>query len=184
MIREFVVLPDRRIRQLSSEIISFDKHLRQIIEDLISTALAQKDPVALGLAAPQIGITKRVFAARVRNKFKPFVNPKIIKSSKTQTSLMEGCFSVTGIYGSVIRPAEIDITAFDAFGKMFTKHYKGLSAKIIQHEFDHLNGILFIDYVKKQNGKLFKVEKNKKGHEELIELPLISWENPSFGTLK
>ncbi len=170
MIKEFVALPDPKIRQVSKEVVAFDKSVQALIKNLMDTAQAQKNPVALGLAAPQIGIFKRVFIARVRNKFKPFINPKITKSSKDNASLLEGCFSVHGIYGSVLRSAEVDIESQDAHGKKFTKLFKGLAAKIIQHELDHLDGILFIDHVHAQNGKLFKVKKNKKGKEELVEI--------------
>ncbi len=184
MIKPFIALPDQKIRQASKEVISFDKSLEKLVEDLVDTAAVQAEPIALGLAAPQIGVFKRVFIARIRNKFKPFVNPKILKSSKDRANLLEGCFSVGGIYGSVSRPAEIDVEAFDQYGKKFVKHFKGLEAKIIQHELDHLNGGLFIDHVKKQNGKLFKVEKTKKGKEELVELPLLSWNDKTFEVLK
>lgn len=184
MIKSFIALPDQKIRNGSQEVKSFDNSLVKLIADLVDTALVQKDPVALGLAAPQIGVFKNVFVARIRNKFKPFVNPKIIKVSKNRASLMEGCFSVGGIYGGVTRPAEVDIEAFDAYGKKFVKHLKGLEAKIFQHELDHLSGTLFIDHVKKQNGKLFKVKTNKKKKEELIELPLADWDDHTFEVLK
>ncbi len=183
MVKTFLALPDQKIRSSSQEVKGFDKSLAKLITDLTDIASVQKDPVALGLAAPQIGVFKRVFIARIRGKFKPFVNPKIVKLSKNKVSLMEGCFSVGGIYGSVTRPAEVDIEAFDAYGKKFTKHLKGLEAKIFQHELDHLTGILFIDHVKKQNGKLFKVKTNKKKKEELIELPLIAWDDKTFDIL-
>ncbi len=169
MIKNFITLPDQKIRQISQEVSGFDKSIEGLIQDLIDTSNAQENPIALGLAAPQIGVFKKVFVARIRNKFKPFVNPKIIKFSKNRANLMEGCFSVNGIYGGVTRPAEVDVEAYDQYGKKFTKHYKSLEAKIIQHELDHLSGVLFIDHVKKQNGKFFRVEKNKKGKEELVE---------------
>lgn len=184
MIKTFIALPDQKIRNRSQEVKGFDKSLVKLITDLIDTALIQKDPVALGLAAPQIGVFKKVFVARIRNKFKPFINPKIIKLSKNRANLMEGCFSVGGIYGGVTRPAEIDIEAFDVYGKKFIKHLKGLEAKIFQHELDHLAGILFIDHVKKQNGKLFKIKTNKKKKEELHQLPLADWDDQTFENLK
>ncbi|MDO8487091.1 MAG: peptide deformylase [Candidatus Curtissbacteria bacterium] len=184
MIKTFIALPDQKIRISSQEVKSFDNSLVKLITDLVDTASAQTNPIALGLAAPQIGVFKHVFVAKIRNKFKPFVNPKIIKSYKNRANLMEGCFSVGGIYGGVTRPAEVDIEAFDAYGKKFVKHLKGLEAKIFQHELDHLTGVLFIDYVKKQNGKLFKVKTNKKKKEELIELPLADWDDKTFEVLK
>ncbi|OGD94361.1 peptide deformylase [Candidatus Curtissbacteria bacterium RIFCSPHIGHO2_01_FULL_41_44] len=170
MVKPIFTIPDKRLRQKSEEIIAFDKTIGQIIADLTDTLVAQTDPPGLGLSAPQIGITKRLFVAKIRNKFKAFVNPQILKFSKKELALLEGCFSVPELYGHVVRPAEIDITACDRIGKQFKNHYKGLPARIIQHEVDHLNGVLFVDHVHNQNGKLFKVEKNKKGKEQLVEV--------------
>lgn len=172
MQRVIVALPDQRIRQKSAPVTSFDKSLEKLIQDLIDTATVQTDPIALGMAAPQIGVTKRVFIARIRNKFVVFINPRILKTSKEETSLLEGCFSVSGLYGQVNRPAELNLEAYDKQGRKIRKTFRGLPAKIIQHEIDHLNGILFIDHIKNQNGKLFKVEKTKTGKEELVEIAL------------
>ena len=169
MIKPFVALPDERIRQKSESVNAFDNSIRSLIADLTETAQAQENPPALGLAAPQIAVLKRVFVAKIRNKFRPFVNAKILKTSKKQGAYLEGCFSVGGKYGHAIRPMEIDVEAQDKTGKKFKRHYKGLAARIIQHEIDHLEGTLFIDHVFAQNGKLFRVEKDKKGKEMLVE---------------
>ena len=170
MNKNFTTLPDQRLRQTSDEIIAFDKSVADLIRDLIEVSQIQTDPQALGMAAVQIGVLKRVFVGRIRNKFKPFVNARIIKASKKQAPLLEGCFSVKGIYGQVMRPAEVTIEAQDKNGKKMIKSYKGLAAKIVQHEIDHQNGILFVDHVHNQNGKLFRVEKDKEGKEQLVEI--------------
>lgn len=169
MIKPVLTLPDERLRQRSVEIISFDQSLFKIIQDLTETLETQKI-AGLGLSAPQIGIFRRVFVARVRKKVKAFVNANILKFSKKEMAYLEGCFSVPLIYGHVIRPAEIDLESQDRHGKRLLQHYKGLPARIIQHEIDHLNGILFVDHVHDQNGKLFRVEKDEKGKEQLIEV--------------
>lgn len=166
---EFVALPDPKIREHSEEVRGFDQNLEQIINDLVEVSLIQKSPPALGMAAPQINVFKRVFVALIRNKFKPFVNPKIMKYGKEETALLEGCFSVPGIYGHVLRPSEVDIEAQDRQGKKISMHLKGLAAKIFQHEYDHLDGKLFVDHVSQQNGKYFKVEKDQEGKETLVE---------------
>lgn len=170
MIKEIVALPNQTIRNKSLAVAGFDESLRSIISDLIETSEIQTDPPALGMAAPQIGIFKRAFVARIRNKFRPFVNPKITKISPEETSLMEGCFSVKGLYGQVMRPSEIEVEYQDTFGKKVKGKLKGLPAKIFQHELDHLNGVLFIDHVDTQNGKMFRPKKNKDGKEEFIEI--------------
>ncbi len=173
MIKKFVTLPDQKIRQTSQEVVAFDKSVVRIVHDLLETAEVQKEPVALGLAAPQISVFKRVFVARIRNKFKHFINPTIVKYSPKEVTLMEGCFSVPEIYGNVIRPQEVDVKYYDMHGKLQQTHFKGLAAKIIQHEFDHLDGILFIDHVHTQNGKTFKVVKDEEGKEQFVETPLV-----------
>ncbi|MBI3282965.1 peptide deformylase [Candidatus Curtissbacteria bacterium] len=170
MIRTFTALPDEKIRQKSDAVIAFDKSLANLIGDLTQTAQVQENPTALGLAAPQIGVAKRVFVIRIKNKFKPFVNARLIRAGKKQGAYLEGCFSVPGIYGHVIRPLEVTVEAQDKGGKSFTKTYKGLAARIIQHEIDHLSGRLFVDHTYEQNGKLFKIEKDKKGKEQLVEI--------------
>lgn len=166
---QFIALPNRRIRQTSEQVKDFGPNLQKLIDELIAVSLAQKDPPALGMAAPQIGVFKRVFVALMRNKFKPFVNPQIKKFGKGETALLEGCFSIHGIYGHVMRPSEIDIEAQDRYGKPIKVHLKGLAAKIFQHEFDHLSGKLFIDCIGEQNGKLFRTQKDKEGKETLVE---------------
>ncbi len=161
---------DKRLRQVSREVKSFDKNLSGLIIDLTETLEAQTDPPGLGLSAPQIGILKRVFVGRIRNKIRGFVNPKIIKFSRQEVTILEGCLSVPELYGHVARPAELDLESQDVHGRKSARHYKGLPARIIQHEVDHLNGMLFIDHVHTQNGKMFKVGKDKRGREQLLEV--------------
>lgn len=171
---DFVALPDRRIRQTSEHVRDFGPNLQKLIDELTAASLAQKDPPALGMAAPQIGVFKRVFVALIRNKFKPFVNPRIVKFGKEETALLEGCFSVHEIFGHVMRPSEIDIEAQDRYGKPQKAHLKGQPAKIFQHELDHLSGRLFIDCVSEQNGKLFRIQKDKEGKETLMETSILT----------
>ena len=168
MIKPFVTISDEKIRQKSDEVVAFDRKLAELIRTLQEVSAVQTDPPALGMAAVQIGTPKRVFVARIRKRFKPFVNARILKSSKKAGAFLEGCFSVGGIFGHVIRPLEVTVEAQDMRGKKITKTYKGLTARIIQHEIDHLEGILFTDHVHNQNGKLFRVEKDKKGKERLV----------------
>jgi len=172
MIHSILTIPENatRLRQRSDEVIAFDQALAKLVNDLVDTLTAQTAPIGLGLSAPQIGIMKRVFVARVRNKIKHFVNPNILKFSPKEIDFLEGCFSVPLLYGHVIRPAEIDLEAYDKQGKLSHNRYKGLAGRIIQHEIDHLNGILFIDHVHDQNGKMFRVKKTKRGKEELVEI--------------
>lgn len=175
MIKDILTIPraNTELRGISDEIVHFDKSVENLIDDLTDTLIAQTDPIGLGLSAPQIGVFKRAFVARVRNRIKAFVNPRIIKFSKKEISFLEGCFSVPEIYGHVLRPAEIDLESQDKLGKLAKTHYKGMASRIIQHELDHLDGKLFIDHIHDQNGKVFKLEKDKKGKEQFIEVPLV-----------
>jgi len=170
MIKDILTTPNNKLRQRSDEVVSFDSVLSKLVEDLSDTLVAQTDPVGLGLSAIQIGVLKRVFVAKIRNKIKTFVNPKILKFSKKELAYLEGCFSIPELYGHVRRPSEIDLQAQDKQGKISKTHYKGLPARIIQHEIDHLDGALFTDHVHDQNGKLFRLEKGKKGKEQLVEV--------------
>ena len=170
MTKPILTLPDKRLCQRSQGVTAFDKVLQNLVVDLTDTLISQTDPVGLGLSAPQIGVFRRVFVARIKRKVKAFVNPKILKFSQKEITYLEGCFSVPDLYGHVARPAGIDLEAQDKQGKKSRGRYKGLPARIIQHEIDHLDGILFIDHVHAQNGKIFKVEKDKKGKEELVEV--------------
>lgn len=170
MIKKILTLPDPKLRQRSQEVTAFDQALSRLIDDLANTLEAQTDPPGLGISAVQIGSLKRVFVARIRNRIRPFINPKILKFSKKEVAILEGCLSVPDLYGHVIRPQEVDVEACDRHGKSFRNHYRGLAARIIQHEMDHLNGILFIDHVHDQNGKIFQVEKDKGGKDQLVEI--------------
>src|SRR3972149_12199345 len=156
MVKKILITPDKKLRQISQEITGFDGSLKSLIANLIETLEIQTDPPGLGLSAPQIGIFRRVFVAKIRNRIKSFVNPKILRVSKGEVTFLEGCFSVPDLYGHVMRPAEIDLEVQNKNGQKTRIHYKSLPARIIQHEIDHLNGILFIDHVHAQNGKIFK----------------------------
>ncbi len=129
--------------------------MKSLIKDLADTMRAQG---LVGIAAPQIGISQQVFLTETRKtKFRKnvkgndalqvYINPKIIKRSKSHTVLMEGCGSLAeaGLFGPVKRPKEITVQAYDRRGNIFTIKAKGLLAKIIQHEYDHLQGIICID---------------------------------------
>ena len=170
MKREILTTPNPELRKKSQSVTAFDKSLENLVIDLTETLEAQTNPPGLGLSAPQIGVLKRVFVARIRNRVKGFTNPVIRKFSKNEIAYLEGCFSVPLLYGHVTRPAEIELESQEITGKKNTKTYKGLPARIIQHEVDHLDGTLFTDHIHDQNGKLFKVEKDKKGKESLVEV--------------
>lgn len=129
---------------------------RKIIKDLARVMSSQGDAIAI--SAVQIGkpirlfmISKKAFniierpEERRTRKDMVFINPKITKTSKTKQLLEEGCLSVRYVYGNVLRSEKAGIEAFDENGKKFSRGFSGLLAQVVQHEVDHLNGILFID---------------------------------------
>ncbi len=133
--------------------VPLDKTSQQIITDLVDTMRACE---LVGIAAPQIGKGVRIFVTEVRKtKFRKntpiplqvFINPEIIESSKKQVSDWEGCGSVANSYlfAKVMRPEKVTVRAFDQQGEKFELETSGLLARIIQHENDHLNGVLFTD---------------------------------------
>lgn len=113
-----------------------------------------KDAKGLGLAAPQVGYSLRLFTVNVESKIYVFINPEIKDISAEKIPFEEGCLSVPKIWGPVVRPKKLTIKALDENGKPIKIRAKGLLARVIQHEMDHLNGILFIDRAE----KLYKVE--------------------------
>lgn len=125
--------------------------IKGLIADMIAT---MKKANGIGLAAPQVGAPFRIFTANVEDKIYVFINPEVKNLSQDESSFEEGCLSVQEIWGPVVRPKKLTIKALDENGKPVKIRAKGLLARVIQHEMDHLNGTLFIDKAE----KLYKVE--------------------------
>ena len=145
------------IRSRANEVRKFNSpEIQKTIRDLIDS---MRHNNLVGMAAPQIGNGMRIFVSEIRKtKFRKavkednlriFINPRIVKKSKRQASGFEGCGSVVaaGLFGRVRRPENVEVSAFNAKGQPFRLKVNGLLARIIQHEIDHLNGIVFIDRV-------------------------------------
>jgi len=127
----------------------FVEHLTKEVRDLIiQMKKIMENDNGVGLAAPQINVSQRIIICNVDNKFYSFINPEIVKSSKETSSIEEGCLSLPNIYGEVERPEKIILKAIDSDGKKIKLKVFGLLARVIQHEIDHLDGILFIDKAK------------------------------------
>lgn len=138
--------PDERLRLQASEITSFDAPLQQLIDDMMETMYDQQ---GVGLAATQINVQQRLICIDVstsRDEPLVLINP-VISQSQGLVVNEEGCLSVPGTYASVERAETIQVTALDRHGEAITLDADGLLAICIQHEIDHLNGILFIDYL-------------------------------------
>lgn len=117
--------------------------LRSFIDEMFDTMIEAN---GVGLAGPQAGISKRIFVVIADDDDRRvFINPQIISTSAELSDYEEGCLSVPGVYETIQRPAKVSVQAYNENGKMFTLDAEGLLARIIQHEYDHLEGMLFID---------------------------------------
>jgi peptide deformylase len=173
MIKEIVDVKEPSLRTHSKQITKIDKKIRLLIKDLKDTLDAQSDPEGVGLAAPQIGKNFRVFVMKPGKKIITVINPKIIwikdkkpkkqseKKKEKEPEIMEGCLSLPYYYGPIKKPNRIKIKFKDEKGEKIEKVYKDFEAQIVQHEIDHLNGILFVDRLLEQKKPLYKVENDE-----------------------
>ena len=116
---------------------------RALIKEMF---LTMNEANGVGLAAPQVGIAKRFFVAKSDDDVeRVFINPVITKTSSELSEYEEGCLSIPGVYETIVRPKAVTISALDINGKPFTLDAEGLLARIVQHESDHLDGVLYID---------------------------------------
>ena len=168
---KILTIPDPRLKHKSTEVKSFDSNLRKIVRDMYDTLYSSGN--GIGLAAPQVGITMRIIVIDLKEdgKSKPitFINPKIINLSEEKFFNEEGCLSVPEYYAEVERSKIIEFEWFNEGGKKERKKIDGLLSICIQHEIDHLNGVLFIDHLSKLKRKLVfdRLKKIKKKNERL-----------------
>jgi peptide deformylase len=139
---EIVLHPNNILRQKAEQVIEINKEIKDLISLMKKT---MKEKKGVGLAANQIGKNLAIFVAEDNNNFYEFINPKIIKFIGKETTMEEGCLSVDKTWGYIKRYPGVIIEYQDIWGKNKKLKAKGLLAQIIQHEVDHLNGILFID---------------------------------------
>jgi peptide deformylase len=152
-IKNIITIPNKILSQKSEKIQSIDADVKKIITELIETANAQTNPEAAGLAAPQIGYNKKIILVRdfkmLPNSEKMLItniimiNPRIISESKEIETDWESCLSIPYMYGKVSRPYSIKVTYLDENGNEKKIKARDFQARVIQHEIDHLNGILF-----------------------------------------
>ena len=140
-IRNIVQLGDETLRKKCFEVVNFDEKLHVLLDDMKDTV---KKANGAGLAGPQVGVLRRVFVVDVEEGFFEFVNPVIVSSSGKQSG-KEGCLSVKGKWGEVVRPNKVVVRAQDRYGNKFSITAKEFFARAICHEYDHLDGILYID---------------------------------------
>ena len=158
--------PDPRLRTISKPVDQVDDDLRRLMDDMLETMYAAP---GIGLAAIQVGVPKRVLVIDLQEEEgqrnpRYFVNPEIVDESDELSSYNEGCLSVPEMYAEVERPARIRARWLDYHGVQHEEEIDGLLATCLQHEMDHLNGVLFIDHLSrlKRDMLLKKLEKLRK----------------------
>ena len=140
-IRQLRYEDDEILRKTCKEVTNFDKKLGILIDDMYDTMLKHD---GVGLAAPQVGILKRVVVVDVGDGLVELVNPVLVSSSGEQDG-DEGCLSVPGMFGEVVRPMHVTVKAKDRYGDEHEYEVSELAARAFCHEMDHLEGVLFID---------------------------------------
>ena len=167
-LRNILVFPDPRLREVAKEIKVFDEKLKTLSEDLLETMYEFN---GIGLAATQIGVSKRILVLDIseeKNEPQVFINPKIkILEGEETAGYEEGCLSVPSFYEEVIRPVNVEITFNDLGGNEKRIKPTGLLSVVVQHETDHLDGKLMVDYIsstkrERIRSKLLKLKKQKK----------------------
>ncbi|MGV3651228.1 MAG: peptide deformylase [Devosia sp.] len=161
--RPILVLPDQRLRAVADPIEVVDDDVRALAQDMLDTMY---DAPGIGLAGPQIGEMKRIVVMDLSAEDEPndpivMINPEIVEVSEETAITEEGCLSIPELYYEVERPAEITVRYTDLEGKQVEKHATDRLAVCVQHEIDHLDGVLYIDYLSrlKRDRVLKKFEK-------------------------
>lgn len=163
--------PDSFLRKIATPVDKITPELLKTLDEMIEFMYVANETGGVGLAAPQVGISQRLFvmdpSSREEKKKKPFfmINPEITHVSKEEIEFEEGCLSLPGIFAPVVRPEACRVKYLDRKGQEKTLEADGFLARVLQHEFDHLDGKLFIDYLsplrKQMIGKKLKLLEKK-----------------------
>ena len=154
-IREIIILPDKQLRLVSKPIVKVTSEIRKLADDMFETMY---DAPGIGLAAIQVAEPLRLITMDLARKNEDgeitpqprvFINPEILSSSEETSVYEEGCLSIPEYYEEVERPAKVRVRFTDLDGKVHEEDAEGIYATCIQHEIDHLNGVLFVDYLSK-----------------------------------
>lgn len=158
--------PDPRLHKIAKPVLTFDDRLRQLVADMAQTMY---EAPGIGLAATQVDVHERIIVIDVsedKSGLIVFINPQIVGQSDDTKVFDEGCLSVPGIYEDVERPDRVKIRALDVNGKPFTKECEGLLSVCIQHEMDHLEGKVFVQYLSKLKQNRIRTKMLKKERDE------------------
>jgi len=171
-VKKILVEPNKLLRQVSRPIKEVNKEIQSLMDDMLETMYSAN---GIGLAAIQIGVPKNLIVIDLMTKEKKknpmfFVNPKIVKKSTKMSKYDEGCLSIPNLFAEVQRPSECEVEYLDYEGRKKILKASGLLATCIQHEIDHLKGILFIDYLSKLKRDIIlkKLSKQKLEQKRLV----------------
>lgn len=184
-----VSVPNPVLTTPTQKIKKIDKKVLQVVSQMKKMLLKTDNPKGVGLAATQIGIPLRIFITRptATTPIEVFLNPEITWRSKEvgeivrpqkgkltirQEKKLEGCLSIPNVWGYLKRNKKVRLRFMDINGVLQEKEFDGFMATIIQHETDHLDGILFTRLVLEQKEKLFRIEEDEKGEEKLVEIEI------------
>lgn len=145
--RPVVKIPAKVLRQKAEPVKRIDKKVDELIDRMLK---AMKSANGIGLAAPQLGVALRVIVVATSGmKPLPLINPVIVRQEGAESG-EEGCLSIPGLYGEVVRPTTVEVEAYDRKGRKVVFEMDDLAARVLMHEVDHLDGVLFIDKVDKE----------------------------------
>jgi peptide deformylase len=150
-LRDIIILPDKRLRLVSEPVKKIDAEVRALVDDMFETMY---DAPGIGLAAIQVAVPKRVIVMDLAKKEEPkdprvFINPQVVWRSEDRAVYEEGCLSIPEYYEDVERPAKVRVKFLDLSGKEQEVEAEELFSTCLQHEIDHLDGVLFIDHISK-----------------------------------
>jgi peptide deformylase len=175
--KSIVHIPHPVLTTPTKPVVSFDKKLATVISDMKATLRHATKPKGVGLAAPQIGVGLQLFLTRPtpKDEIRIFINPTILASDLPQpntdkTNQLEGCLSIPGVWGTVNRSPKLTLRFQDETGKTQEEVITGFLATIVQHEMDHLQGVLFTQRVLEQKNKFYQATTDEKGKEILEEV--------------
>lgn len=192
---EIILAPNEILRGRTKRVKKITPYYLNALKEMVQLASAFIDPEGVGLAAPQVGISEQFFIAKLENRmsnhsakkssrtiaklenhsqensseFIAIFNPKILFYSKRTKKFLEGCLSIPDYYGEVTRPTMVKVQYQNKQGGIISETLKGINAMIFQHEYDHLIGKLFIDYVMEQKSRLFKITGKDKTGADIFE---------------
>jgi peptide deformylase len=181
---KIVQAPNPTLITPAKRVEKFDKNLHTLLDEMKQALIGAKDPEGVGLAAPQVGKSLQIFLVKPSEKapIQVFINPILTTTGKlpetsntddeTEDVKLEGCLSLKDIWGIVTRYEKVHMQYQDEKGKTHSREFAGFLATIMQHEYDHIQGVLFPKRVLEQNNKLYKSRKDKKGETIFDEIKL------------